>query len=78
MKKEDVRYILKHMPSGMYLKDTHGREFTTVIKNARAWQPNQKADDDYARDLYATGDYVWIKETTTTAVEYEEVNLDGI
>lgn len=76
MKKESVTYILKHKPSGFYLKDKTGHEFTTNRNQAREWKENHKPDEEYWQPLIESNEYVPVKRTETTEIKYEEVPLN--
>lgn len=79
MKKENVTYILKHIPTGYFLRST-GSEITLTdtISRAVKLEPNDKTTDTLWKKFAEKDDYTLIKRTEVTTVEYEEVKLDDI
>lgn len=76
MKNEKISYILKHKPSGFYVTDKEGKNFTKQRGYAREWRANYKPDEDYWKKLMETGEYAVIQITEITTTEYKEVPLN--
>ena len=70
-KKTDLRYILKHNPTGFYV--TGVDTFTDNISKAKLYEVNKDHRPTEWHDKMATNEYTVIARTETITVNFEEV-----
>ena len=69
--KIDIRYILKHNPTGLYV--TGADTFTNNISKAKLYESNTKHRPTEWYDKMATNEYTVVARTETITVNFEEV-----
>ena len=69
--KIDIRYILKHNPSGFYVSGVD--TFTDNISKAKLYESNTKHRPSEWYDKLATNEYTVIARTETITINFEEV-----
>ena len=69
--KIDLRYILKHNPTGLYV--TGVDTFTNNISKAKLYEVNKDHRPAEWHDKMATDEYTVVARTETITVNFEEV-----